>query len=47
MAVGHSSFFLIWCGKRSNTYLTGEYILHRASKYIFVDEVSTTAFSGI
>ena len=39
--------FLIWRGKRSSTYLTGEYVLHRANKYIFVDEVSTTAFSGI
>ena len=28
MSVGHTSFFdMVW--KRSNTYLTGEYILHR------------------
>lgn len=42
----HTSFFCMR-GKHSSTYLTGEYVLHRANKYIFVDEVSTTAFSGI
>ena len=30
--------------KRSTTYLTGEYILHWASQYIFVDKVSSTVF---